>query len=51
VVVLGGLGNFVGAMLASFLVAIAQSIGAEAARRARAEGQATRLSRSCFRLG
>ena len=28
VVVLGGLGNFVGAMLASFLVAIAQSIGA-----------------------
>lgn len=28
VVVLGGLGNFVGAMLASFLVAITQSIGA-----------------------
>jgi branched-chain amino acid transport system permease protein len=28
VVVLGGLGNFVGAILASFLVAIAQSIGA-----------------------
>jgi branched-chain amino acid transport system permease protein len=28
VVVLGGLGNFVGAMLASFLVAVAQSIGA-----------------------
>jgi branched-chain amino acid transport system permease protein len=28
VVVLGGIGNFIGAMLASFIVAIAESVGA-----------------------